>query len=116
MSRKGRGKGSVPAVSPSNDRLHRWVMRANGLAGMCLLVLVAIELFGFSTPQLRALLMVGIAAAGTVAWVQQARRKCPNCGQLYGYHLRILKGNICRKCGTELAKWDAGHLDGEAEK
>ena len=116
MSRKGRGKGSVPAVSPSNDRLHRWVMRANGLAGMCLLVLVAIELFGFSTPQLRALLMVGIAAGGTVAWVQQARRKCPGCGHLYGYHFRLMKANICRKCGAEYPKWHPGFEDGEAEE
>ena len=114
MSRKGQTKGSVPAVSPSNAGLHKWVMRANGLAGACLFGLVAAELSGFATPLLRALLMGGLCAAGTVAWVQQARRKCPNCGQLYGYLLRIVRANICRKCGAELPKWGSGEVDGKS--
>ncbi len=116
MSRKGQNKGPAPEVPPANDSLQRWVMRANGLAGACLCILVVIELFGFATPPLRALLIVGIVAGGTVAWVQQAKRKCPGCGHLYGYHFRLMKANICRKCGAEYPKWHPGIEDAESEE
>lgn len=100
----------------ANKDIHfqKWVMRANGLAGACLCILVVIELFGFATPAIRVLLMLGIVAGGTVAWVQQARRKCPGCGHLYGYHFRLMKANTCRKCGAEYPKWPRGLEDGES--
>lgn len=116
MSGKDRGKGPVPEVSPSEDKLQKWVMRANGLSGACLCILIATELFDIATPSLRVLLMAGIAVGGTVSWIQQAGRKCPGCNHLYGYHLRFFKANICRKCGAEFPGWNAGPVDGEAEK
>lgn len=116
MSKKKGGKQQAPEVSPSDARYQNWVTRVYGFAAACLLALALAEFFGFATPQLQTLLMLGIVAAGTAAWVLQAKRKCRNCGQLYGYHFRLVKANFCHKCGAEYAKWRPGLDDHEAEQ
>lgn len=81
----------------------KWSTYAFGLAGLCLAVLALSVLFGFSTPQLTRVLMVGIVLSGTAAWIIQARQKCPHCGEPYGYGVRIGKANLCRKCGGDIS-------------
>lgn len=108
MSGPARGRGSVPPVTESLLRYRRWIARAYGFAAVCLGALAVLEAARAATPLLRTLLMVGIAAAGTAAWVMQARRKCPNCGKPYGYHLRIVNANRCRHCGAEFPQWRPG--------
>jgi hypothetical protein len=56
-------------------------------------------------PGLRAAFMGGIAIAGTVAYLLQAQRKCPNCGAPYGYQPRVIKSSTCRSCGAEFPPW-----------
>jgi hypothetical protein len=41
---------------------------------------------------------------------------CHNCGQLYGYHFRLVKANMCHKCGAEYPKWLPGVEDSENNK
>ena len=116
MSKKRRGKRAVPEVSPSDARYQKWVSRAYGFAAFCLAALAIVEITDTATPQIQTLLMLGIALAGTAAWVMQAKRKCPNCGHLYGYHFRIVNANRCRKCGADFPGWRPGQADGEAEE
>lgn len=116
MSKKKSGKGAVPEVSLANVRYEKWVTRAYGFAAACLFALALAEFFGFATPQIQTLLMLGIMVAGTAAWVLQAKRICHNCGQLYGYHFRLVKANMCHKCGAEYPKWRPGLEDGETEE
>lgn len=108
MTKKPTQKGLVPNVSERTARYQKWVSRVYGLAALCLLVLALGEAFGFATPLLRTVTMVGIVLAGTAAWVMQAKRVCPNCGELYGYAIRIVNANICRKCGADFPKWRPG--------
>ena len=116
MSRKKSGKTPVPDVSSSNESYQKWVSRVYGFAAACLFALAIVEFFDVATPQIQTLLMLGIVAAGTAGWVLQAKRKCPNCGQLYGYHFRLVKANMCHKCGAEFPKWRPGLKDGDAEE
>lgn len=111
MSSKKSGKGGPPETSPLDVRYQKWVTRIYGLAAACLFALALAELFDVATPQIQTLLMLGIVAAGTAAWVLQAKRKCSNCGQLYGYHFRLVKANMCHKCGAEFPKWRPGLED-----
>lgn len=114
--RKDKGdKSIVPAISQANVRFQRWVTRAYGFAATCLFALAIAEFFDVATPLLRTLLMLGIGAAGTAAWVMQAKRKCPECGHLYGYHFRIVNANMCVKCGAEFPKWRPGIVEEENE-
>lgn len=113
MSRKKAGKAHTPEVSHSNARYQKWVTRIYGFAAACLFALALAEFFDFATPQIQTLLMLGIMAAGTIAWVLQAKRVCHNCGQSYGYHFRLVKANMCHKCGAEYPKWRPGQDDGE---
>lgn len=92
-------------------RFQRWTSRAYGFAGACLFALALAEFFGIATPELRTILMLGILAAGTASWVLQAKRKCSNCGRLYGYHFRLVNANMCHKCGFEYPKWRPGTHD-----
>lgn len=101
-------KNPIPDVDTSNVRYQRWVSRAYAFAAACLFGLAIVEAFGMATPFLRTLLMVGIGASGTVAWIMQVKRKCPKCGQLYGYAIRIVNANVCRYCGTDFPKWMPG--------
>jgi len=81
----------------------KWNSYAFGLAGICLAALALANLFGFSTPALSSVLMAGILISGTAAWIIQARQKCPHCGEPYGYGIRIMKANLCRKCGGDFS-------------
>lgn len=101
-------KGPVPEVTKANIQHQKWVSRAYAFAGACLFALAIAEVSGHATPLLRTLLMLGIAASGTVAWIMQAKRKCPECGQLYGYGIRIVNANVCRHCGADFPKWMPG--------
>lgn len=103
-----------PEVSASNARYQMWVSRVYGFAAACLFVLALVEFFDIATPKIQTLLMLGIMAAGTIAWVLQAKRKCLNCGQLYGYHFRLVKANMCHKCGAEYPKWRPGQKHDES--
>ena len=116
MSKKRHSKGVVPEVSPSDARYQRWVTRAYGFAAFCLAALAFVEITSTSTPFVRTLLMLGIVLAGTVAWVMQAKRKCPQCGVLYGYHFRIMNANKCRKCGAEFPEWRPGQAEENTDK
>lgn len=116
MSKKKSAKRTVPEVTAANVRYEKWVSRAYGFAAACLFALALVEFFDVTTPQIQTLLMLGIIAAGTAAWVLQAKRICHNCGQLYGYHFRLVKANMCHKCGAEYPKWRPGLEDGEAEE
>ena len=116
MSRKKAGKRGVPEVPASEIRYQKWVTRVYGFAAACLFALALAEFFDIATPQIQTLLMLGIVAAGTASWVLQAKRKCHNCGQLYGYHFRLVKANVCHKCGAEYPKWRPGLKDGETEQ
>jgi len=108
MNKRKASKATVPEVAPSDTTFQKWVTRVYAFAGLCLAALASLELTDTSTPFIRTLLMLGIVAAGTAAWVLQARRKCLDCGHLYGYHLRIVKANKCRKCGAEFPAWRPG--------
>ena len=77
----------------------KWSSAAFGLAGICLAAIALSNLFGFATPALNGVLMVGIVISGTAAWIIQARQKCPHCGELFGYGIRIMNTDRCRKCG-----------------
>ncbi|MEM8744135.1 MAG: hypothetical protein AAGF14_05820 [Pseudomonadota bacterium] len=109
---KSRKQSPVPEISPSNARHQKWVSRAYGFAAACLFGLAVAEVSGMATTLVRTLAMIGIGASGTVAWVMQAKRECPNCGRLYGYAIRIVNANVCRYCGTEFPKWMPGQEDG----
>lgn len=108
MSKRKTAKGTVPEVSLETMRYQKWVSRAYAFAAACLFGLALAEIGGAATPLTRTLLMFGILAAGTAAWVMQAKRVCPSCGQLYGYKLRIVNANICAKCGGEFPPWRPG--------
>jgi len=111
MNKREAGNRTGRGASLSDIRFQRWTARAYGLAGACLFALAIAEFFNFATPPLRTFLMLGILAAGTAAWVMQAKRKCASCGRLYGYHFRIVKANTCRYCGAEFPKWHPGEED-----
>ena len=111
MNARKASKGPVPEVSEANLRHQRWVSRAYAFAGACLFALAIAEISDHATPVLRTLLMLGIAASGTVAWVMQAKRECPKCGRLYGYGIRIVNANVCRYCGEDFPKWMPGQED-----
>lgn len=108
MSDEERKTGSVPEITQAQDRLQKWVSRVYGFAAICLAALALLEVTDKATPFLQTFLMLGIVLAGTGAWVMQAKRQCPKCGEIYGYHFRIVNANICRKCGAEFPKWRPG--------
>lgn len=116
MSKRDKGKGAVPKVTAENVRYQRWVSRAYGFAGACLFALALTEAFDWATPLNRTLLMLGIGAAGTVAWVMQAKRVCPGCGHPYGYAIRLVNVNVCNKCRTEFPPWRPGMEDDSGQK
>ncbi len=116
MSPSKSPENPVPEVSVSDVRYQQWVSRAYGFAAACLFALAIIEVADVATPLLRTLLMLGIAASGTVAWVMQAKRVCPKCGKLYGYGIRIVNANVCRYCGADFPKWMPGQDDKPANK
>lgn len=89
-------------------RTEAWLNASFWLAAACLGGLAVAEISGAGTPLLRGLLMIGVAAAGTAVIVMQARRRCPSCGAPYGYHLRIVNANSCRRCGAEFPSWPFG--------
>lgn len=99
-----RDKSPVPGISATQLRYQAWVSRAYVFAALCLAGLGLAEATGNATPLVRTLAMLGIGLAGTVAWVIQARRPCPACGEPYGYAIRIVHTKYCRKCGAELPK------------
>ncbi len=105
-----------PETGTPNLAHQQWVSRAYGFAAACLFALALVEAFGVATPLLRTLLMLGIAASGTVAWVMQAKRVCPKCGKLYGYAIRIVNANVCRYCGADFPKWMPGQDDSPANQ
>lgn len=111
MAKRKSGKSAVPQVSAPDARYQKWVSRAYGFAAACLFGLALAEVGGAATPLLRTVLMFGILAAGTVAWVMQAKRVCPSCGELYGYKIRIANVNTCAKCGGEFPPWRPGVED-----
>ncbi len=112
MSKRKAVKQKKPDVPPRDAWHQRWISRAYAFAAACLFALALVEFFDYATPQIQTLLMLGIMLAGTAAWVMQAKRKCHNCGQLYGYHFRLVKANMCHKCGAEYPKWRPGLEDG----
>ncbi len=100
------GPDEGPEQDVDADRRRKALLSASfWLAAICLAGLVAAEILGMSTPWLRGVLMIGVAAAGTGVIVVQAQRRCPNCGAPYGYHLRITNANTCRQCGAEFPGW-----------
>lgn len=111
MSKHRQDKGAVPEVSQRTVRYQKWVSRTYGLAAACLFLLAIAEFAGAATPLLRTVLMLGILAAGTAAWVMQAKRVCGKCGHPYGYHFRLVKANVCAKCGEEFPPWRPGMDD-----
>lgn len=111
MSPARKEAGSVPGIKPQHLRYQKWVSRAYGFAALCLLVLAIVEVTNTATPLVRTLLMIGIVLAGTLAWVMQAKCVCPECGEPYGYHFRIVNANVCRKCGAEFPRWRPGMED-----
>ncbi len=115
MIARKKSSTAVPDVSESNARYQQWVSRAYAFAGGCLFLLAIAEVFSFATPLVRTLLMLGIGAAGTAAWVMQAKRQCAKCNKLYGYHFRIVNANVCHHCGTEYPKWRPGLEETDAE-
>ncbi|GAB4229820.1 MAG: hypothetical protein Kow0032_11240 [Methyloligellaceae bacterium] len=107
----GGGAPSPVADREREARYQKWVSRAYAFAGLCLAALAVVEATDTATPLVRTLLMLGIGAAGTAAWVMQAKRVCPKCGTLYGYHFRIVNANVCRRCGAEFPRWRPGEKD-----
>lgn len=112
MAKKKGTKGTVPEIPKQTIEYQKWVSRAYGFAAACLFGLAIAEVAGAATPLLRTILMLGILAAGTAAWVMQAKRVCAKCGHLYGYHFRLVNANICTKCGEEFPPWRPGMTDG----
>jgi len=112
MNKQRQEKGEAPEVTRRTARYQKWVSRTYGLAAACLFLLAIAEFAGAATPLLRTVLMLGILAAGTAAWVMQAKRVCAKCGHLYGYHFRLVKANICTKCGEEFPPWRPGMDEG----
>lgn len=108
MSKRKTVKQKGPEITRYDARAQRWISRSYAFAAACLFALALVEFFDAATPQIQTLLMLGIMIAGTAAWVMQAKRKCHNCGQLYGYHFRLVKANMCHKCGAEYPKWRPG--------
>lgn len=106
--RKKNAKGAVPEIPKEAINYQKWVTRSYGFAAACLFGLAIAEFFDTQSPLLKTLLMLGILAAGTAAWVMQAKRVCAKCGHLYGYHFRLVKANICTKCGEEFPPWRPG--------
>lgn len=94
-----------PQLSPDEEaqrqRRQRWNSLCIGVAGVCLAGLMFGEALGLTEPWFRGLMMIGVAIGGTGAIIVHARRKCPNCGEPYGYHLRLVNMNTCRHCGAE---------------
>ncbi len=90
-------------MTPPQPPYQKWSSYAFGLAGLCLAVLALANVFGFTSRALNSVLMTGIFVAGTAAWIVQARQICPHCGVPYGYRIRIVNANICRKCGGDLS-------------
>lgn len=115
MAKRKENTGRVQGVSASNARYQRWVSHAYAFAAACLFGLALAEFAGVATPLLRTLLMLGILAAGTAAWVMQAKRVCAECGHPYGYHFRIVNANICTKCGAEFPPWRPGMDETESK-
>lgn len=116
MSEDDQGKSPVPGISAAQIRYSTWVSRAYGFAAICLAALALAEVTGAATPLIRTLTMLGIGLAGTMAWIMQARRPCPKCGEPYGYAIRIVHANYCRKCGAEFPKWVPGMDEGGPDK
>ena len=79
----------------------RWSAYASSLAVLSLLALALLHVFGLATPELNLVVMACIVASGTVAWLVQARQRCPDCGKPYGYRFRFMHARICRNCGGE---------------
>lgn len=109
-------QSAVPKITQKDLGYQKWVSRIYGFAAFCLAALAIVEVTGIATPFIQTLLMLGIAGAGTIAWVLQAKRACPNCGVLYGYHFRIVKANMCHKCGAEFPKWRPGQPIDKTQK
>lgn len=76
------------------------------VAGVSIVGLILTEAMGWGMPPTRLVFMTGLAGAGTVALFLAAKRKCPNCGELYGYSPRVVRPNMCRHCGAESPIWD----------
>ncbi len=74
---------------------------ASSLTVLAVIGLAVLHVFGLATPTLNLVALGAIVAAGTVAWLIQARVPCPGCGKLYGYRFRFLHARICRNCGAE---------------
>lgn len=85
----------------SEPASRQWSSYAFGLAFACLMAIALSQIFGFASPQLSTVLMIGIVVSGTAAWAIQARQTCPHCGTLYGYGFRIVNAHICRSCGGD---------------
>lgn len=108
MARKRKQPDSGPPATPPANPLNDWVNSAYGVVAICLLGLAVTVILGIDIPVLRWIFIGVIAAAGTVAVVMQAGHACPGCGMVYGYHLRIVNANKCRRCGAELPDWLPG--------
>ncbi len=72
------------------------------VGAVCLLGLAFAETFGLTSPSVRYALLGGVVGAGTIMWVVQARKTCPNCGEVFGFSLRLLKPYECRRCGSDI--------------
>ena len=99
--------GQQAETSEAERRRAAWNDRLVGAALVCLVALIVTEALSLSIFWLRAVLMIGLAVAGTGVWILQARRACPKCGTPCGYQLRLLKANLCRRCGAEFPQWSA---------
>lgn len=106
-----RPDGPVPRISAAQLRRHKWYSRAYAFAAFCLLALAILEVTGNASAFLRTVLMIGIGAAGTGAWILQSKRVCPKCGAVYGLRIRIVNVNTCTSCGADLPQWRPGLED-----
>jgi len=116
MKKPAKEESAVPKITQKNLGYQKWVSRVYGFAAFCLGALALVEITDTATPFIQTLLMLGIVAAGTLAWVLQAKRECQNCGVPYGYHFRLVNANICHKCGAEFPKWRPGQRDKKTQK
>lgn len=89
-------------------RLRMFVSGMYWLAAVCLLGLALVVLADADTPVLRWVFMGGIALAGSAIIILQAQQECPHCGASYGYYPRLIKSNVCRRCGGEFPRWSPG--------
>ena len=90
------------SIRPVNAPPHqKWSTAAFGLAALCLAGLALSSVLGMATATVSLVLLGGILVSGTLAWTLQARHKCPHCGHRYGYGLRIVRANSCRRCGGD---------------